>query len=287
MRRFARHACIDWSGAATPRQPGIAVAATQDGARLTLLRPDGGWTRQRILGWLETLAEQETDILVGLDLSPALPFIDCGAYFPGWADSPADGPALWHLVDTLAAADPHLSATSFVTHPEARRHFRHGVDRGDLFAGSTGRLRACEHGQAAMGLRPASCFNLVGAAQVGKSSLTGMRVLNRLRGRIPVWPFDPVPERGPCIVEIYTSLAARQSGVTGPKIKILDPPRLSAILSSLGFAAQIPDRLDDHSSDALLTAAWLSRAAGAEGHWRPAAMSPHIARTEGWTFGVI
>ncbi|MBX9727773.1 MAG: hypothetical protein K2X31_02590, partial [Sphingopyxis sp.] len=64
MRHFARHACIDWSGAATPRQPGIAVAATQDGARLTLLRPDGGWTRQRILGWLETLAEQETDILL-------------------------------------------------------------------------------------------------------------------------------------------------------------------------------------------------------------------------------
>ncbi len=287
MRRFARHACIDWSGAATPRQPGIAVAVTQGASQLALLRPDGGWTRQRILAWLETLAEQQTDILIGLDLSPALPFVDCDGYFPGWDESPADAPALWHLVDAITASDPHLAATSFVTHPEARRRFRHGVERGDLFTGSMGRLRACEHGQAAMGLRPASCFNLVGAAQVGKSSLTGMRVLHRLRGRIPVWPFDPLPESGPCIVEIYTSLAARQAGVTGNKIKVLDPARLSAMLATLGFAAKLPERLDDHNSDALLTAAWLSQAATAAANWAPPDMTPLIARTEGWTFGVV
>lgn len=287
MRHFARHACIDWSGAATPRQPGIAVAATQDGGRLALLRPDGGWTRERILGWLKAMAEERADILIGLDLSPALPFVDCGAYFPGWDDSPDHAPALWAHVDALCAADPYLAVTSFVAHPEARRHFRNTGWQGDLFAGSMGRLRACEHGQAAMGLRPASCFNLVGAAQVGKSSLTGMRVLNRLRGRIPVWPFDPVPQTGPCIVEIYTSLAARQSGVTGAKIKVLDPTRLSAILGELGFAARLPERLDDHSSDALLTAAWLSHAAQSEANWHPADMTPLAARTEGWTFGVI
>src|SRR3546814_10514255 len=63
-----------------------------------------------------------------------------------------------------------------------------------LFGLGRGRLRVCEHGQAAMGLSPQSCFNLVGAAQVGKSSLTCMRVLNRLRGRVPVWPFDPRSE---------------------------------------------------------------------------------------------
>lgn len=287
MRRFARHGCIDWSGAATPRQPGIAVAVTQDRDRLALLRPDGGWTRQRVLDWLESLAASQADILIGLDLSPALPFVDCNAYFPGWEDSPPDGPALWHLVDAIAANDPHLSATSFVMHPQARRHFRHGVDRGDLFSGSTGRLRVCEHGQAAMGLRPASCFNLVGAAQVGKSSLTGMRVLHRLGGRIPVWPFDRVPDSGPCIVEIYTSLAARQAGVTGPKIKIVDPARLQSVLSALDRTAHLPERLDDHSSDALLTAAWLARAAGEEANWNPAGLDAHIARTEGWTFGVI
>ncbi|WP_204315773.1 hypothetical protein, partial [Stenotrophomonas maltophilia] len=60
---------------------------------------------------------------------------------------------------------------------------------------------------------PYSCFNLVGASQVGKSSLTGMRVLHRLRGKVPLWPFDPLPEAGPVLVEIYTALAARAAGM--------------------------------------------------------------------------
>ncbi len=33
--------------------------------------------------------------LVGLDLGISLPFVDKGAFFPGWAESPADAKALW------------------------------------------------------------------------------------------------------------------------------------------------------------------------------------------------
>ena len=44
--------------------------------------------------------------------------------------------------------------------------------------------------------------------------------------------------------------------------------------------------IDDHSADALLTAAWLRVAADRPALWRPQAMTPEIARTEGWTFGV-
>ena len=44
--------------------------------------------------------------------------------------------------------------------------------------------------------------------------------------------------------------------------------------------------LDDHSADALLTAAWLRTAAERASLWQPAAMTREIARTEGWTFGV-
>jgi hypothetical protein len=43
--------------------------------------------------------------------------------------------------------------------------------------------------------------------------------------------------------------------------------------------------IDDHSADALLTAAWLRDAVHREELWRPPAMTPEIARTEGWTFG--
>ena len=51
-----------------------------------------------------------------------------------------------------------------------------------------GRFRVTEIEQARMGCKPYSNFNLVGAAQVGKSSLTGMRVLHALSGAVPVWP---------------------------------------------------------------------------------------------------
>src|SRR3546814_11010049 len=58
-----------------------------------------------------------------------------------------------------------------------------------------------------------SNFNLVGAAQVGKASLSGMRLLHRLSGRMPLWPLDPVPARGPLLVEIYTSLSSEERRV--------------------------------------------------------------------------
>ena len=53
-----------------------------------------------------------------------------------------------------------------------------------------------------MGCKPYSNFNLVGAAQVGKSSLTGMRVLHALGGAVRVWPVDPLPESGSVVVGV-------------------------------------------------------------------------------------
>lgn len=283
---FTDFFAIDWSGQAVERPKGLAVAhaRTGDAAPVLIDRP---WSRVDILAFLDDLAEAGTRALVGLDLSPAFPFADQGAYFPGWAESPADGPALWALVDRLAEGDPHLAATSFVQHPEARRHFRQMGDCGDLFPGGRGRFRVCEFGQEAMALSPYSCFNLVGASQVGKSSLTGMRVLHRLRGKIGLWPFDPLPETGPVLVEIYTSLAARLAGMRKGISKIRDAETLDRMLAAFGSAPHAPlPRQDDHATDAILSAAWLRVAAAAPGLWAPAGLTPALARTEGWTFGV-
>jgi hypothetical protein len=43
----------------------------------------------------------------------------------------------------------------------------------------------------------------------------------------------------------------------------------------------------DHATDAILTSAWMRRAAHDEGLWSPLALTDRIARTEGWTFGVV
>ncbi len=239
-----------------------------------------------MLDWL--LDDLPADSLVGLDLGPSLPFVDAGAFFPGWDRSPPDARALWALVDEICADDPHLSASSFVDHVEAARHFRrHGGREGAHFGGGRGRLRVTEHAQREQGLNPYSNFNLVGAAQVGKSSLTGMRVLHRLDGRIPIWPFDPDPGTGSLIVEIYTSLAARAAGKRKGRSKI-GGDELDDLLARFGSGPHAPlARYSDHQTDALLTAAWLRHAHGKAQLWTPREQLPEVARTEGWTFGVL
>jgi hypothetical protein len=283
---FTNFIAIDWSGQAIERPKRLAVAWCGTGSKAPELI-DRNWSRYDILNWLAELAETGTRALIGLDLSPAFPFQDEGAYFPGWTDSPPDAKALWALVDDLSAADPHLAATGFVAHPHARRHFRQLGDCGDLFPPGRGRFRVCEHGQEAMRLSPYSCFNLVGASQVGKSSLTGMRVLHRLRGGIGMWPFDPVPETGPVLVEIYTSLAARVAGMRKGISKIRDGETLDTMLAAFGSQPHAPlKRYDDHATDAMLSAAWLRVAAEQPQLWTPTALTPQLAATEGWTFGV-
>ncbi|WP_448663760.1 hypothetical protein ACG3SL_03525 [Sphingomonas sp. CJ20] len=283
---FTDFIAIDWSGQAVERPRGLAVAHARIGSAAPELI-DRPWSRGDILDWLGTLADSGTRALIGLDLSPAFPFDDAGAYFPEWDASPADAHALWELVDRLSADDPHFAASGFVAHPHARRHFRQRGDCGDLFPPGRGRFRVCEHGQAAMQLSPYSCFNLVGASQVGKSSLTGMRILHRLRGRVAMWPFDPVPDTGPVLVEIYTSLAARLAGMRKGLSKIRDAATLDATLAAFGSAPHAPlERYDDHATDAMLSAAWLRVAATQAELWMPAGLTPALARTEGWTFGV-
>ena len=44
-------------------------------------------------------------------------------------------------------------------------------------------------------------------------------------------------------------------------------------------------RVPDHSSDALLAAAWLRKVGEDSERWSPRGMTKQIARTEGWTFG--
>jgi len=290
--RFRHFTAIDWSGASGERQKGIALAICKAGMEAPeLVRPGHRWSRPEVLSWL--LDDLPPDTLVGLDLGISLPFADCGAFFPEWNASPSDARALWALVDETCRDDPHLAATSFVELSEASRYFRrHGGREGAQFhhpqaSHRRGRFRVTEAAQERMGCKPYSNFNLVGAAQVGKSSLTGMRVLHRLEGKLPVWPVDALPAAGSAVVEIYTAIAALQAGRPPSRSKIRSFEELNRALAA--YASQ-PVRgagpIDDHSADALLTAAWLRANAGRPELWKPESMTDEIARTEGWTFGV-
>ena len=285
--RFRNFVAIDWSGAAGERHRGIAVALCTAGRGApALIRPDHVWSRGEVLDWL--LADLPPETLVGIDLGFALPFADTGAYFPGWPDSPPDARALWALVDRISADNAHFGVASVVDHADLARHYRrHGGRAGDLFTPGRGRLRVTEEAQRRAGLNPVSNFNLVGAAQVGKASLTGMRVLHRLAGRLPVWPFDPDPGHGAILVEIYTSLAALTAGRPRGRSKMRTGEDLDQALAALASdPVGITGTISDHRSDALLTAASLRHVADDPALWHPAGLTPEIARTEGWTFGV-
>ncbi len=302
MRNWDHFLAVDWSGARGERHKGIALAlAEAEGGPPVLVQPPrGGWSREEVMMLLRD--DLPANTLVGADLGISLPFNDCGAFFPGWDRSPSHAKKLWALIDEICADDPHLGAHSFVNHPEARRYFRHGKgDEGDLFhlpgaETRTGRLREAEIAQWRQKCRPVSNFNLVGAAQVGKSSLTGMRMLHKLRGSLPVWPMDKIPEKriksgGSMLVEIYTGLASREAadalgGRGGTRTKLLTYADLNAAIGALGSPpVDKVGEVDDHSSDALLTAAWLRKAASEPKRWEPRVLTAQIAWTEGWTFG--
>lgn len=282
--RFARFAAIDWSGAKGTRHKGIAVAICGIGQDAPeLVEPPGGiWSRQAVADWLIATAH-EAPTLFGFDFSFAPPFVARGAYLPG-DPTPTDGPAFWAYVDTVCD-DPDLGAASLLesTH---RRHFYFG--KADGIKADFLHNRACEsHYKALGGGKPSTIYDAIGAAQVAKASFAGMRLLHHTRPFVPIWPFDPLPETGSLIVEIYTSIAARAAGRPRGRTKMRDLAALNDALLAFATAPYAGPIIADHQADALLTATWMRETTGNPALWAPAAMSDEIARTEGWTFGVI
>jgi hypothetical protein len=289
MTHFTRFAAIDWSGAKGARHKGIAVAVCEAGeAAPRLVEREKPWSRAEVLDWLvETAREEPT--LYGFDFSYAPPMLARGAYLPG--DTTAtDARAFWAYVDRLCD-DEDLGAASFLEHHH-RRHFYFGAADGTKADFLHHRL--CEHVfNAAGGGKASTVFDAIGAAQVAKASFAGMRLLHRLGGRVPVWPFDfareeridPLPASGSLVVEIYTRLFIRLAGLSGRKVR--RTAELDEALVALGSApCRLPHDPSDHETDVLIAAAGLRSIAADPACWAPLSLTPAIACTEGWTFGV-
>ena len=147
--------------------------------------------------------------------------------------------------------------------------------------------RACEHAfNATGGGKASTLYDAIGAAQVAKASFAGMRLLHHLDGRVPVWPMDPLPAQGSVVVEIYTRAFIRLAGMSGRKVRTL--AQLDEALSAFGARSAAFERTpNDHETDVLIAAAGMRAIAGEEKWWRPAGLTPALARTEGWTFGIV
>ena len=280
---FAAYVAIDWSGAKGRRHKGIAIAEARGESAPRLVRPGHVWSREEVLGWLLQRAAR-APTLFGFDFSFAPPLIERGEYLPGEPKVPKTAREFWAYVDSRCD-DEDLGAASFLETAH-RRHFYFGIADG-VKAGFMHFRRCDARLNAQGGRKTASAYDAIGAAQVAKASFAGMRFLHGLDGKVAIWPMDPLPEGGSAVVEIYTRIYLRRAGMSGTKLRTL--AALNLALEGLGSA---PVRLrfvpNDHQTDALVTAAGMRALASQEPRaFDPEALTPDIARTEGWTFGVL
>ncbi len=280
---FISYVAIDWSGAKGKRHKGIAIAEARGEAAPRLVRPGHIWSREEVLRWLIRRAEKEPT-LFGFDFSFAPPIFERGEYLPGEADVPKTASEFWAYVDSKCD-DEDLGAASFLEQVH-RRHFYFGI--ADGVKADFMRFRRCDARLNAQGGRKtASAYDAIGAAQVAKASFAGMRFLHRLDGKLAIWPVDAIPEHGSAVVEIYTRIYLRRAGLSGTKLRSL--AALNEALSALGSRpARLGFEPNDHQTDALVTAAGMRQLAAHEPRaFDPEGLTPEIARSEGWTFGVV
>ena len=280
---FTSFVAIDWSGAKGMRHKGIAIAEARGEAPPRLIRAGHIWSREDVLDWLLGRAEKEPT-LFGFDFSFAPPFLERGEYLPGEAEVPKSAREFWAYVDERSD-DTDLGAASFLEQAH-RKHFYFGI--ADGVKAHFMRFRLCDQQLNRQGGRKtASAFDAIGAAQVAKASFSGMRFLRRLDGKVAIWPMDPIPERSSAVVEIYTRIYLRRAGMTGTKLRTRK--QLNEALAGLGSKpARLRFEPNDHQTDALVTAAGMRELARTEPRaFAPEGLTPDIARTEGWTFGIL
>jgi hypothetical protein len=150
------------------------------------------------------------------------------------------------------------------------------------------RFRQCDAKLNAQGGRKtASAYDAIGAAQVAKASFAGMRLLHRTHGKVAIWPMDALPDEGSTVVEIYTRIYLRRAGMSGKKLRTLEA--LNVALKGLGSKpVSLAFHPNDHQTDALVTAAGMRALATTEPQaFDPDGLTPQIAKSEGWTFGVL
>ncbi|MGZ2410699.1 hypothetical protein ACUXST_000096 [Sphingomonas sp. F9_3S_D5_B_2] len=280
---FTRFVAIDWSGAKGRRHRGIAIAEAATDGPPRLVQPDHVWSREEVLQWLvEQAAARPT--LFGFDFSFAPPLIEKGEYLLGEPDVPKTAREFWAYVDAHCD-DEDLGAASFLEIAH-RRHFYFGI--ADGVKADFVRFRQCDARLNAQGGRKtASAYDAIGAAQVAKASFAGMRLLHQLDGKVAIWPMDPLPDSGSAVVEIYTRIYLRRAGMSG--VKLRSRSDLNRALEGLSSPlARLRFEPNDHQTDALVTAAGMRLLATMEPRaFEPEGLTPLIAKTEGWTFGVL
>lgn len=286
VKNFDQFIAIDWTGARHPVvSKAIAVAACQQNKNPPEVL-QGPWSRRRVADMIAERAQESSRILIG---------IDCNFGYAQETGLRQLGPDydyrdLWRAVDESSRAEENYFAGPYwQNHPEIF------WTSGKMPAGFAMPRRITEQmcGEAGYGW-PESPFKLIGAKQVGKGGLAGMRMAYDLKRRcgdkIAIWPFEPeiIDHAHVIIAEIYPRQFLKRAGHGNTKVRHLaDLNRALALLESK--PADMGE-FSDHTADAVVSAAglrWLCGSARTilQSISQPPC-DPVTLRREGWIFGV-
>jgi hypothetical protein len=269
---------IDWSGDKNPWQKRLKVAIAYPGHAVPVLKecPGGksGWSRTDVIEWI---ADEFLDkrALIGIDFAFGFPQVTL----------PGNIILDWEYAEKVCATYPNFYGGAFFRPPVCpHSHLvnsrwlpkdRYSADHlrmTDLVAMET------------IGARPQSIFNAVGPAQVGPSSISGMRALRSLRhrggNRIAIWPFDEVGQTGSVIVEIFPRYYPLSRGKSA---RLAGWQELNAALGAFKSDGVKKSPKSEDEGDALLGAAALRLLSSEDALFL---LPDQAIRSQGWIFGV-
>jgi hypothetical protein len=269
---------IDWSGNKQPWQKGLKIAIALPGRAAPHLKEcptqRRGWSRTDAIRWIEDQFGDKR-ALIGLDFAFGFPPVTLSG------NTVLD----WDYVERLCQLHPNFYGGAFFRPPVCEHSHLINSPWLQKHSYSADDLRMTDRvAMEIVGARPQSVFNAVGPAQVGPSSISGMRALRSLQQRcgetFAIWPFDEVRGPGSVIVEIfprYYPLLKRKSP------RLVDKDNLNSALAAFeSEAVELAPKTEDEG-DALLSAAALRYLARQESLFQ---LPDPSVRSQGWIFGV-
>jgi hypothetical protein len=269
---------IDWSGDNKPWQKGLKIATAYPGSAAPRLEESpihkGRWSRTEAMRWIEDRFRGQR-ALIGLDFAFG---------FPPVALSGNIG-LDWDYVESLCGSHPNFYGGAFFRPPVCKHSHLINSPWLPKQSYSANDLRMTDMvAMETVGARPQSIFNAVGPAQVGPSSISGMRALRSLRQRcghrISIWPFDEPCRTGSVIVEIfprYYPLLKQKSA------RLVEHENLNSALAAFDSDRSELAPGSEDEGDAILSAAALRYLSRQESLFQ---LPDPSTRPQGWIFGV-
>lgn len=288
MKAFDQYVAIDWSGAKSPiKTKSIALSFALTGNAAPHISGKL-WSRSMIFDWIEAVSKSNKRTFLGIDCN----FGYAQTVLEQQLGKDAIASDLWAKIEDICSKQDNFFAGSFWDHPVYKPYFWTSGKKEKNFKIEQ---RATEKICTDMGLgKPESPFKLIGAKQVGKGGLSGMRLIHALKKKlgksIAVFPFDQNYDDAKVVItEIYPRLFIKLAGFGNNKVRTLED--LNTILAKLGTQPVKDDFTpSDHEADAIISAAGLRYLLNQNDLKIHELFHPPVPQTvlekEGWIFGV-